>query len=73
MAEAAQKTEQTWYTTDEAAEYLRITPEALRKHVQRGKLKASSTAALGRKFGLRFRRETLDAFITGTGENDNGR
>lgn len=45
-----------WYSTRGAAEYLGVTPQAVRERVYRGKLKAHYDA--GRK--LRFRRSDLD-------------
>ncbi len=66
MGEAALKqVEKTWFTTREAAEYLCISSDALHKHVQRGKIRPASAATLGRRFGLRFKKDALDAFITG--------
>jgi excisionase family DNA binding protein len=61
-----------WYTMREAAEYVRISYEGMKKQVQRGRIKADSDPAHGRRFGLRFRRETLDAFVTGGGGNNGG-
>lgn len=46
MGEAAEKKEtreQEWYTTAEAAEYCRMTPDTLRCHVSRGNIKPDST------------------------------
>ena len=47
-----------WLSTSEAADYLRITPNALRIWVCRGKIRAHK---LGRK--LRFRMKDLRAFL----------
>lgn len=65
MSDGMLREPQTWFTTREAAEYLRMTPEAVRKAVERGRLKSATNSTMGRRFGHRFRREALDAFITG--------
>lgn len=54
-----------WYTTSEAAEYLRTTTRALLRHVQRGNLKPDSWGSRGAFKSHRFCRETLDAFARG--------
>lgn len=54
-----------WLTTDEAALYVRMTPNALRKHVAAGSLKPDSWGKRGRTQTHRFRRSTLDAFLAG--------
>ena len=49
---------QIWLTTDEAAQYLRVSPGALRVMVYRGLIKPYK---LGRR--SRFRREELDKLL----------
>jgi hypothetical protein len=66
MMSAAEKVEQQWFTTEEAAVYLRMTRGALLKHVERGNLTPDNRKALGRIAGHRFRRETLDRFMGGS-------
>ncbi|MEY4510500.1 MAG: hypothetical protein RLZZ450_2622 [Pseudomonadota bacterium] len=58
------KFEQVWFTTAEAAEYMRMTARAVQKQVERGHLQPDNRH-VGRIAGFRFRRETLDRFITG--------
>ncbi len=48
-----------WYTSEEAAEYLRTTPKQIRNWVYEGKVKAYRL--LGRR--LRFRKVDLDSLI----------
>jgi excisionase family DNA binding protein len=64
MGEVALKFEQVWFTTAEAAEYLRITRAALQKQVERGNI-VPDNRHVGRVSGFRFRRETLDRFQLG--------
>jgi excisionase family DNA binding protein len=49
---------QIWLTTDEAAQYLRVSPGALRVMVYRGSIKPYK---LGRR--SRFKREELDKLL----------
>lgn len=63
---------QEWFTTVEAAVYVRMEYEALRKQISTGRLKPDSPSRPGFR-GHRFRRATLDAWLMGTtGDNDNG-
>ena len=55
-----------WLTTEEAAEYLRITPAALRQAVWRGSIKPDCYGGRGRTRSHRFRRTTLDRFLEGS-------
>lgn len=54
-----------WYSTGEAAEYLRTTPRALLNHVARGNLVPDAYGRRGRFQSHRFSKDTLDAFVTG--------
>ncbi len=63
---ASQEPPKVWFTTREAAEYLRISRDALLKHVERGNITADNVSARGKVSGHRFQRETLDGFITGS-------
>lgn len=49
-----------WYTGEEAAAYLGITMHALRRLVQRGRLKKAPGS-----YRYRFRKSTLDAYLEG--------
>jgi excisionase family DNA binding protein len=51
---------QEWMTTDEAAAYLRVHVETVRRWAREGTLPA---AKLGNRGGFRFRREDLDRFM----------
>lgn len=53
--------------TKEAAEYLHVCEETVRRHVRKGALKAQKMIG-GPKPRLRFRREDLDAFLSGGDE-----
>ncbi|MBA3841076.1 MAG: helix-turn-helix domain-containing protein [Actinobacteria bacterium] len=64
-ADVAERVYRAWYTTVEAADYLRITRAALLKHVERGHLVPDNRNAAGRIAGHRFRRETLERFMGG--------
>lgn len=52
-----------WYTLHQAAEYCQMSPAALQKAVERGRLAPDSPARRGRSKVHRFRRETLDRFL----------
>lgn len=54
-----------WLDTKEAAAYLRTTPRALLRHVQRGNLKPDCFGRRGAFKSHRFSRATLDAFLQG--------
>jgi excisionase family DNA binding protein len=54
-----------WLTTVEAADYLRTTPDALKKHIARGNIRPDSFGQRGRFRSHRFSRATLDAFVRG--------
>ncbi len=56
-----------WMTTKEASEYLRLSPEALRIQVHRGKIPFSK---LGRR--LRFKREDLDKLLITSNQQNGG-
>ena len=49
-----------WLTTDEAAHYLQVHPETIRRWAREGTIPA---AKLGNRGGFRFRREDLDRFL----------
>jgi excisionase family DNA binding protein len=49
-----------WLTTQEAARYLRVHPETVRRWVREGALPA---AKLGRRGGFRLKQEELDHFL----------
>ncbi len=51
-------------TTEEAAEYLQVTTDTVRRYIREGRLKAMQ---LGR--GYRIRLEDLDAFLAGNGSD----
>lgn len=55
------------YTTKEAAEYLRMSPNALRHHIRAGNIVPDTFGKRGRTSGHRFSRATLDAFLGGKG------
>ncbi|MBC86785.1 MAG: hypothetical protein CL677_06355 [Bdellovibrionaceae bacterium] len=48
-----------WYTSEEAAEYLRTTPKQIRNWVYEGKIRAYRL--LGRR--LRFKKKDLDSLL----------
>lgn len=52
-----------WLDTKEAAAYLRTTPRALLRHVQRGNLRPDCFGRRGAFKSHRFMRATLDAFL----------
>jgi excisionase family DNA binding protein len=49
-----------WLTTDEAAEYLQVHVNTVRRWAREGAIPA---AKLGNRGGFRFRREDLDRFL----------
>ena len=49
-----------WLTTEEAAEYLQVHINTMRRWARTGVIPA---AKLGNRGGFRFRREALDAFL----------
>ena len=51
-----------WLTTEEAAEYLQVHLDTLRRWARTGVIPA---AKLGNRGGFRFRREDLDRFLEG--------
>ena len=51
---------QDWLTTEEAAEYLQVHVETMRRWAR---TRVISAAKLGNRGGFRFRREDLDAFL----------
>ena len=59
--------EQEWFTTTEAAAYLRTTPKALRMRIARGAIKPDSPGGRGRSREHMFRRSTLDAHYSRKG------
>jgi hypothetical protein len=60
----AELAKQEWFTTTEAAAYIRTTPKALRQRIARGSLKPDSWGGRGRGREHMFRRATLDAHCT---------
>ncbi len=61
--------DQQWFTSAEACAYMRMSRSDMQAHISRGTLRPDSRSRPGFKLH-RFRRATLDAFLTG--ENDNG-
>ena len=59
------KSVQTWYTTAEAAEYLRCSPRTIGRATQIGKLRSERLQTGGSKGGARYHRHWLDAFVLG--------
>jgi hypothetical protein len=59
---------QEWFTTEEAAVYLRTTAKALIQRIGRGTLVPDSRGQRGRGRQHMFRRATLDAHYTNSGE-----
>jgi PTS system nitrogen regulatory IIA component len=51
---------EAWLTTQEAARYLRVHPETVRRWAREGLIPA---AKLGRRGGFRFKRDDLDRFV----------
>ena len=49
-----------WLTSEEAAEFLKVNVETMRRWARTGVIPA---AKLGNRGGFRFRREDLDAFL----------
>ena len=49
-----------WLTTEEAANYLQVSVETMRRWGRTGEIPA---AKLGNRGGFRFRREDLDRFL----------
>ena len=49
-----------WLTSDEAAGYLQVTVETMRRWARTGAIPA---AKLGNRGGFRFRRDDLDRFL----------
>jgi excisionase family DNA binding protein len=49
-----------WLTTDEAAEYLQIHVETVRRWAREGKV---ASVKLGNRGGFRFKREDLERFL----------
>lgn len=68
MGDAARKQddEQVWFTTTEAAIYLRTSPKALRMRVARGAIVPDCRGGRGRSREHMFRRSTLDAHYAGS-------
>jgi excisionase family DNA binding protein len=54
------ETQGGWLTTSEAATYLRVHIETMRRWAREGAIPA---AKLGNRGGFRFRQEDLDAFL----------
>lgn len=52
-----------WYTTAEAAEYMRMTPKALRMAIARGSIRPDCFGGRGRTRSHRFHVQTLRAFL----------
>jgi len=57
--------EQCWFDTAEAAQYIRVSKEAMRKLVQRGTIRPDSPAGANGLRGHRFSRKTLDEHLGG--------
>jgi len=61
---ANQQQAQEWFTTEEAAVYLRTTPKALSMRVARGSIAPDCWGGRGRGKQHMFRRATLDRHYT---------
>jgi excisionase family DNA binding protein len=59
------KSAQVWYTTAEAAKYLRCSPRTIGRATQLRKLRSERLQTGGSKGGVRFHRRWLDAFVLG--------
>jgi len=66
MGAAEKQAEQEWYTTDEAAVYLRTTVKGIIMRVFRGSLVPDCRGQRGRSKKHMFRRATLDAYYRGS-------
>jgi excisionase family DNA binding protein len=53
---------QTWYTIDDAADYLRCSNRSIRRFIQNGSLHSTRMESKG---GIRIHRKWLDAFMMG--------
>ena len=62
------KTEQTWFTAKEAAEYLRCSARTLGRIVSLGKVKHERLDTGSGRKSLRFHRKWLDAYVLGFGK-----
>lgn len=58
---------QQWFDTPEAARYIRVSKEAMRKLVQRGRVRPDAPAGTRGLRSHRFHRSTLDAYLGKTG------
>ena len=56
---------QTWYTSAEAAEYLRCSVRTIGRATQLGKLRSERLQTGGSRRSVRFHRRWLDAFVLG--------
>jgi excisionase family DNA binding protein len=56
---------QAWFDTAEAAQYIRVSKEAMRKLVQRGTIRPDAPAGANGLRGHRFSRRTLDRHLGG--------
>jgi len=54
------ETHEGWLTTEEAAQYLHVHQETVRRWAREGAIPA---AKLGNRGGFRFRRQDLDRFL----------
>lgn len=61
---AAAAATQEWFTVTEAADYLRMSVNAIHQQISRGHLAPDARARPGLRVH-RFRRATLDKFLTG--------
>lgn len=61
-------TKQEWYTTAEACEYARVSRRTIVRCIANGTLRPDSRKRTGCTH--RFRRATLDAWLTGEAAND---
>jgi excisionase family DNA binding protein len=71
MGEAAEVNaagERVWFTTPEAVEYTRCSPSTIKRAIASGALKPDSPSRPGFRIH-RFRRATLDAWLTGESAN----
>jgi excisionase family DNA binding protein len=64
-AEKQEKPVQQWFTTREAAEYIRCSRDVLLKLVERGHVRPDAPAGTRGLSGHRFSRATLDRYLSG--------
>jgi excisionase family DNA binding protein len=63
-AEEQDRPQQQWFTTREAAEYIRVSRDTLLKLVERGHIRPDAPAGTRGLSGHRFSRATLDKYLS---------